>query len=187
VNVLVSFADALASGNTGSATHQVVTLVASGVLLGRPVQIIASHAMIDTLARVLRRRGFGDGQILLVTQAWSDLLKYGPERLDPYLVLGGSPAPGLPDVEDGSVMAAAIAAGAQILVTSNLRDFSHGATETFVTTRTRLKSGAEKDLTAHIHRMPDGHELVVCHPIDMIIALNRGYILTPEELRKRCA
>jgi predicted nucleic acid-binding protein len=182
VNVLVSFVHALHANRTTAASYRTVTLVAAGEIGGVPVQMVASHAMLDALQRVLVRIGAKAETASAFASALAGMMRNGPERLDPHLVLGGTPVPSLRDVEDGAVLATAFAARATLAVTDNLKDFGSPAIATVDTTLVRTAHGM-RQLSAQIHRRPDGGEMTVCHPVDFLLAIDKGYFLTPEALK----
>ena len=106
-----------------------------------------------------------------------------PEQLNPLLVLGGTPDPSLKDIEDGGVLATAFAGRANFLVTDNLKDFARPAAEIFPTVRLQLRDGTLRQLSCQIHQRPDGHHLVVAHPIDLMRWVDRRLDLTPAAVK----
>jgi hypothetical protein len=183
VNILVNAARAVREKRTASTSLQTLNMFAPGTITGLSVQMVASHLMVDTLLRVLVRAGASIEAAAELAQSWVDTMRRGPEQLDPYVILGGSPVLSVRDLEDGGILATAYAGRAEILVTDNLRDFQSGAAEQHTTTLLRSK-GAMRQLSVHIHRWPDGFEVCVCHPHDFLAAARHGILLTPEAMRR---
>jgi hypothetical protein len=110
-------------------------------------------------------------------------MRYGPRRLDPYVVFGGTPDPSLLDTEDGGVLATAFAAHADVLVTDNLSDFAASDCETFPTSVVRRSDGTQRQLSCQIHTRPDGQALMVVHPADFVHWIERRCEISPASLR----
>ena len=70
------------------------------------------------------------------------------------------------DREDAGVLATAIAAKADLLVTNNLSDFRTKGSET-IRTKSIQSKGVARQLFSVIHQRADGVSIVVAHPIDV--------------------
>lgn len=93
-----------------------------------PLQLVVSWAMLDRLRKVFIENWRLPKEIVDLFLADIRLLAaLGPDRLDPYLLLGGSGVAPVRDEEDRSVLEVAGAARAVLLVTSNFADFTAGA------------------------------------------------------------
>ncbi len=98
----------------------------AGYCRAGPLQLLVSHAMLDTLEAVMKRipvlspaAGLARDQI--EAAAGSGILGEPPA-----IVLGGSAAYPLLDSEDAAVLNTAMAMRASLLVTSNMADFARG-------------------------------------------------------------
>jgi hypothetical protein len=185
VNIFVRLVKAKREHRTGTAAQRIFSALETGQMCGRPAQIVASHRMIDTLSDVLHRLSVPARQAEDFSRAVIDAIKAGPEELDPHLILGGTPDLTLKDAEDGGVLATAFGARAHVLVTDNLIDFMPQGCETYETTKIRLTDGSERSLTCQILGRPDGHEIVVAHPIDFAEWIVELFDPTPKNVRDR--
>jgi predicted nucleic acid-binding protein len=185
VNVFVRLVKAKREQRSGTAAQRIFSALESGRMCGRPAQIVASHRMMDTLSDVLRRLSVPADLADEFSRAVIDVMKAGPEELDPHLILGGTPDLMLRDTEDGGVLATAFGARAHVLVTDNLIDFMPTGCESYETTRIRLPDGHERTLTCHILSRPDGLEIVVAHPIDFATWISEMFDPTPKNVRDR--
>ena len=185
VNIFVPVVMARSEGRTGTAAQRIFSALQVGFACGRPAQIIVSHRMIDTLAGVLQRLSVSERTADEVAGAIVNAAKKGPEGLEPHLILGGTPDLTLRDTEDGDVLATAFAARAHVLVTDNLSDFATADCETYDTVKLRFPDCAERRLSCHILRRPDGLELVVAHPIDFAGWIAQSFDPTPKSVRVR--
>lgn len=172
---------------TGTAVQQVFSAIESGHVCGRPVQIVASYKMLDTMIGVLERLSIPAAIADQFERAIIDAMMAGPEELHPHMVLGGTPDLRVHDVEDGAILAAAYAARAHLLVTDNLTDFMPERCEIFETAILASPDGSQRSLTCQIIRRQGTHELVVAHPIDLAAWLRDQMPLTPENIRQRLA
>jgi hypothetical protein len=97
--------------------------VPRGILLGAAeaglLMPLWSPRILEEWARTAARRGDARPPIAELVAAWPDAM----QRPDPAVEAGLA----LPDPSDAHVLAAAIAGGADTLVTFNLRDFPRGA------------------------------------------------------------
>ena len=141
--------------------------------------------MLDTLAEVLERLSVPQEEAERMASTVVDVMKAGPEQLDPHLILGGTPDLTVKDVEDGGVLATAFATRAHVLVTDNLADFAPPGCETYETTRIRHPDGFERRLTCHILARPGGFEIIVAHPIDFVHWSDESFDPAPGNVRKR--
>jgi predicted nucleic acid-binding protein len=124
VNILVGNIIAHDRGHKGTAMQTLVSMVSSHSWgFTDKAQLVISFEMIDTLELVLRRMQVTEARIKAYSNALIDVMRYGPDGLDPYLILGGEERFAMSDVEDVGVLATAVGARADLLVTDNLRDF----------------------------------------------------------------
>lgn len=126
VNVWVSHFLSLSRGKPATATGQLVRAALEGHCRRGPMQVIASHAMLDTLAGVLERIGLSEFAAQSARDVVEGACEAGALRLAPFMVLGGGVQP-MRDEEDGSVLDTALAARAELVVTHNLADFTPGS------------------------------------------------------------
>jgi predicted nucleic acid-binding protein len=133
----------------------------------RPVQLIISLAIADALERVLTRVGSSAARSHDFASSVIDLMKARPEQLDPHLLISGRDQPGMHDREDAGVLATAIAAKADLIVTDNLRDFQTNDSEA-IATRTVRSGMVRRRLFSVIVERADGVCVVVAHPIDVV-------------------
>jgi hypothetical protein len=183
VNVLVSAHNANRAGRTATISQRILGHLTAGHVNGVPVQLAISFKMIDTFRGVLQRKDYDPAAVDAAAQALVAMMRYGPRRLDPYMVFGGTPEPSLLDTEDGGVLATAFAAHADVLVTDNLSDFAAADCETFLTSVVRRSDGAQRQLSCQIHTRPDGQTLMVVHPLDFVHWIERRFEISPTSLR----
>ncbi|WP_029621083.1 PIN domain-containing protein [Pseudorhizobium marinum] len=182
VNVFVGNIMARDRGHKGTATQTLVSMVSSqkwGIDDG--AQLVISFEMIETLETVLRRLKFTEDRIKAYTGSIIDIMKYGPDSLDPYLILGGQERFAMSDVEDAGVLATAFGAEADILVTDNLMDFATkdaSVVDTQVVTTTSSGRRTLRALRYEIGRA----DLIVAHPFDVMQWLRLGYDFRPGTL-----
>lgn len=178
-NIWVAYAISLQLGRTGTLAQEVVGIARTMKFGTRLAQIVISLEMVDTVARVLSRRGFSQGAIDDFTTAIIDLMKTGPERLNPVLLVSGRDQIAISDREDAGVLAAAVAARADLLVTDNLADFATNDGEIVDTRKVRSANG-ERQLFVILHERPDASPLVIAHPADVLDWMRRD--LFPDAL-----
>ena len=185
VNVWVANLIAHERGRRGTAVQRIIAMVAGGRWgeEGPPVQLVISHEMLETLETVLSRRGAAAESLGAYTDAISGIMRFGPEELDPYLLLGGREQFAMPDVEDAGVLATAFASKAGLLVTDNQKDFQAGCSAR-ADTRTVATGSGSRQLSAMRHRRGD-IDLVVAHPLDVVIWLEQRQDPTPAALWDR--
>lgn len=148
-----------------------------------PVQLVFSHELIDTIGRVLLEKGHDPANVEDLKSSLLDLMRHGPERLDPVLLLAGRDQLAMHDREDAGVLATCFAARADLLVTDNLRDFETKDATRIDTQRVVYPDGSTRQLFAIFHERPDGVSLLVMHPLDVRDWLERGVRPTPEIVR----
>ncbi len=107
------------SGKTGTSAQAVVGAVRDMKTGDRPVQLVISLEMADTLERVLTGVGFSGARSRDFANSVVELMKARPERLDPHLLVSGRDQLGMHDREDAGVLATAIAGRADVIVTDN--------------------------------------------------------------------
>jgi hypothetical protein len=87
------------------------------------------------------------------------------------------------DREDAGVLASAIAAKVDLLVTDNLRDFQTNDSET-IKTRRVASTVAQRQLFSVIHERADGISIVVAHPIDVVEWWREGHEISAAMVRR---
>jgi predicted nucleic acid-binding protein len=184
VNVWISYLIGLQHGRNRGAIHTIVAMAQAMRAGERPVQLVISMEMLGTVERVLASAGFSETAIVDFSDGLLDLVRSGPELLDPYLLISGRDQLGLHDREDAGVLAMAIASRTDLLLTDNLDDFrTRGCA--VVKTRQLKTGGKERQLYCIVHERQDGVCLLVAHPIDAANWLLEGLPLTPEAIRDR--
>jgi predicted nucleic acid-binding protein len=182
VNIYVGNIMAYDRGREGTATQTIVSMIASQQWgIGDRAQLIVSFEMIDTLETVLRRLKYSEERIKAYSGSILDIAKYGPDALDPYLILGGEERFALTDVEDAGVLAAAVGAKADLLVTDNLKDFSSKDAVAIETQTVRSTTSGRRTLEAYRYQTANA-ELIVAHPFDVMQWIRLGYDFTPAAL-----
>jgi predicted nucleic acid-binding protein len=182
VKVLIGNIMAHDRGHVGSANQTLMSMVSrqSWGIADRS-QLVISFEMIETLENVLQRRDFPRERIKAYSSAIVDIVKYGPEGLDPYIVLGGEERFALSDVEDAGVLATAFGARADILVTDNLRDFTSKDASSVNTQIIETASSGTRILQAFRYEIGNT-DLIIAHPFDVLGWIRAGFDFTPEKL-----
>jgi predicted nucleic acid-binding protein len=123
VNVWVANYLASARGREGTSCQSLVEMAIVGYCRLGPLVSHISLPMLDTLQAVLQREL--DISAELAEAARNVAQDAGSPPLPPLLVLGGGLQP-MKDEEDAGVLETALAAGADLLVTANMKDFTPG-------------------------------------------------------------
>jgi len=152
---------------------------------GMPLQLVASHELIDTVIRVGIRLGHSQAAAEEFGASIIDLMKAGPLQLDPTMLVAGRDQLAMHDREDAGVLASCIAARAHLLVTDNLTDFETNDSERIDTQKVSYQRGGTRQLFALIHRRADGVELVVMHPLDAASWIASGTRPDAETVRQQ--
>jgi hypothetical protein len=87
INIWVGLLLATRRGLTKSALRKVISAARSMKVGDRPVQLVMSIEMMDTLKRVIYRIGISSERAHEFVLTIIDLMKSGPEYLDPYLAI----------------------------------------------------------------------------------------------------
>jgi predicted nucleic acid-binding protein len=183
VNIWIAFLLATRHGRLGTPAQAIVAL-ARGMRLGnRPVQLVISVEMVDTVQRVLERLGFSSLAARTFGTSLIDLMKAGPESLDPYLLISGRDQIAMRDREDAGVLATAIAAKVNLLVTDNLTDFKTNDCEV-VPTQVVKSGDGKRQLFVLIHERQDKVCVIVAHPIDVLAWIEHGVDISAEAIRQ---
>lgn len=182
VNIFVGNIMAYDRGHKGTATQTLVSMV-SGQNWGIDdrAQLVISFEMIETLETVLRRQRFRADRIQAYTASIIDIMRYGPDLLDPYLILGGEERFAIADVEDAGVLATAFGAKADILVTDNLRDFASKDAAVLDTQVINTRASGQRRLQAFRYQI-GASDLIIAHPFDVVQWIRLGYDFTPAKL-----
>lgn len=182
VNVFIGSLMAEERGHQGTATQTLVSMVANHTWgMHDRAQLVVSVEMIETLEEVLRRRQFHEDRIKAYTDALIDIMRYGPDALDPYLILGGEERFAMPDVEDAGVLATAFGAQVDILVTDNLKDFITKDAAVVTTQVVDTRASGRRTLQALRYTIGSA-DLIVAHPFDVVQWLRAGRDFTPANL-----
>jgi predicted nucleic acid-binding protein len=123
VNIWVAHQLAVRSGCAGGAATELVNIVLAMECEAGPIQLVMSREMIATLEDVLTRLNFDSQSISDFSASLILLMRSGPEAFDPYLLPESGRHLPMKDEEDAGVLASAIAARIDLLVTNNLDDF----------------------------------------------------------------
>jgi predicted nucleic acid-binding protein len=182
VNVWIANLIAADKGRHDTAVRKLVSMIVSGEWGAgkRPAQLVVSVEMLETIELVLRRRGASGRKAAAYANAISDIMKFGPEALDPYLLIGGREQFAMADREDAAILATAFASRADLLVTDNLSDFETRECDA-VDTRTIEAATNRRQLYALKHRR-GAIDVIVAHPFDVMDWLRLGYDFTPSTL-----
>lgn len=182
VNVWVSNVLATDRAYKGTASQTLVSMVSNHRWgISDKSQLIVSFEMINTLETVLRRRGVGPDRIAAYCESIMDFMRYGPEALDPYLILGGEERFPMADTEDAGVLATAVGGRADIIVTDNLRDFVTKDADLIETQVISTAASGNRTLLALRYSLADT-ELIVAHPFDVMNWMRLGLDFTPDKL-----
>ena len=146
----------------------------------REAQLVISIEMLETLEHVLKRQGASSDSSEAYIEGIKGIMKYGPDELDPYLVLGGHEQFAMADVEDAGVLATAFATRATLLVTDNLKDFQTKDALRVDTCVVKASSGS-RQLHALRHQRSDA-DVIVAHPLDVMTWLERRLDFEPDAL-----
>jgi predicted nucleic acid-binding protein len=152
-----------AKGRTGTHSQRIVGIVSSGRCAQGGVQLVVSHTMLSRLERALMRNGASRVTAGQFIGAIETIARIGPYREPTSIVLGGGyhptrdamqiaydpydPAFSPPpiDAEDGRILDTALAGGADLLVTNNMKDFAIHS-DAVVGGRIRIKKTADRRL-----------------------------------------
>jgi predicted nucleic acid-binding protein len=182
LNVWVSDQLAFAGGRSDTSASQVVNAVNARRFGSLPLQLVMSMQMLDNLRVVLVERvKAGEDSAVAFIDAIEATIRTGPDRLDPYLIMGGAAKFALSDREDREVLATAFAGEAELLVTSNLKHFRTDKCEVVETTTVKTRKGP-RQLHAQIHTSGD-RWLIVADPINVADWIRRGIGVDPSTLR----
>jgi hypothetical protein len=132
------------------------------------MQLVISWGMLNRLRKVWED-DWGvprvDADPLLVAVA--GYAAFGPESEPPHLMLGGTGLIALRDTEDAHVLDVAVAGRADLLVTSNFKDFLH------------YKQDVREEGRIAIYQAPQ-HRVVIAHTYTAAEWLRKGRIVIPE-------
>lgn len=187
VNVWIAHLLAIQNNRVGGSASGLVRIVRDMTCAAGPVQLAMSWQLLATLEGVLSRLKFDPQSISANTAALVGIMKAGPLRFDPYLLPEGGRSIPMKDMEDPGVMASAIAARVDLLITDNLDDFAIKDAERVATQSIRRRGDLRRQLYALIFERSDGVSLVIAHPIDAIGWLGEGMRPTADAIRKRYA
>lgn len=182
VNVWVANLMAAAKGRRGTTAQRIVSMVTSGRWGDeqREAQLVISIEMLETLEHVLQRQGASSDSSAAYVEAIKGIMKYGPDELDPYILLGGREQFAIADDEDAGVLATAFASRTALLVTDNLKDFQTKGSLRIDTRIVKASSGT-RQLYALRHQRSDV-DLIVAHPLDVMAWVERRLDFEPDAL-----
>lgn len=181
VNVWLAYLLSESRGRTGTASHALVQMVSDMRAGPVPLQLVVPSAILMTLQDVAIRKGVAMDKIAQLTDAIIEIALWGPERLDPFLFFGAETLQ-VKDSEDAGVLAGALSAKADFLITDNLVDFENKDASIYDTQIIRVGQRA-RQLSAIIHEHPNGATVVVAHPYDFLDWVRRGVDLAPGMVR----
>lgn len=168
LNVYCAHLLGLRKGHTNTAAQTLIGMVRRGECAMGPVQLIISWGMLNRLRKVLEDDlGVPRIEADHFLGAIAGFATLGPASEPPHLTLGGTGIVPLRDAEDAHVLDVAIGGRADLLLTSNFKDF--------VDDRTDVR---EPDRIA-IHHAPH-HSVVIAHPFTAVQWLREGRIIIPE-------
>lgn len=150
VNVWVAHFLSLSKGRQGTAAQRIIRSAFAGHCRLGSVQPIISHTMLDTMQGVLIRRGLTEVAAEAARNAVEGSAADGVVPQPPYVVLGGGVQP-MNDSEDGGVLDTAVAGAADLLITSNLRDFAPGPRSDIDAEIVRLDADGDADVLLFRH------------------------------------
>lgn len=157
-----------ARGRSGSVAQTVVDAVRRGDSSLGEMQLVISWGMLNRLQTVLRREfPLAPEAVEAALSAIFNISRLGPHQEVPYLLLGGTGVLPLRDEEDAHVLDVATAGRADLLVTSNFKDFLQYRQDV-----------REKDRIAISQTAP--HQVVLAHPCTVVRWLREGRIVIPE-------
>lgn len=134
-------------GRRDTAAQTLVEAVRSGLGPRGPVSLVVSWGMLNRLREVLARFEFGVAEADRLIQVIATIARDGPS-----LTLGGVGVLPLDDEEDRHVLETALAGGADMLVTQNLKDFvSHDARALVADRYYGVEAAGEKLLIVHTY------------------------------------
>jgi len=169
INVLVSDVLSRVRGRRSTASQKLMDAALAGKLGETTIQLIISIPMLDRFYDVLIRLGAEAKDAEAARLALIDLVRSGPDGHDPYLLLDRSDISfALADAEDASVLAAAFAARADLLITDNLADFAGAGGDITNTSVARHSDGRLRQLTRQVLCSPSGHRMTILHPLDVL-------------------
>jgi len=175
VNIFVTDLLGAAQGRNSSST-QLIDLVRRGHCSLGPLQLVVSWTMLETLKLVLTKKfGHDDQWVDLLSRNIADLAANGAASQSPHMLLGGTGALPIRDSEDGTVLDAAIAGRADLLVTGNIDDFLNGSKSDLPTHILGYRDGkrGRKLAAAFIDRYNEP-DLIVAIPQEAIAWLTKG-------------
>ena len=181
-NVWVSYVGAMSAMKRGPPAD-LVDMIDEGDAHGIPLQLFLSWELIDTIRDVLLRFGVEEGLVTPFIAAIEDLMRTGPERLEPPLFLSGRDQLAMRDREDAGVLGACFAQDVELLITDNLADFVTPDAERIDTQVITRRNGTTRQLFALIHEPIQHAVLVVMHPVDALEWLSNGQRPTADEVR----
>ncbi len=156
-------------------------MVLGGRFGKRDVQLVVSLEMLETLETVLIRQGFAAQTAQAYIDGVRDIVRYGPDELDPYLLLGdGREQFATRDTEDAGILATGFASGTSLLVTDNLKDFETNDALR-ADTRVIASTSGVRQLCAFRHQRSHGDMIVAC-PLDVVDWLRQGIGLEPDTI-----
>lgn len=183
VNIWIAHLLAMQNGRKGGAATEIVNIVRDMASKTGSIQLVMSWEMIATLEDVLSRLNFDAQSISDFISSLIFLMKSGPESFDPHLLPESGRHLGMKDEEDAGVLASAIFARVDLLVTNNLEDFEIKDSERVETREITMRNQPSKQLFALIYERNDGVGIVVAHPIDVLAWLKEGLRPSPRTIR----
>jgi predicted nucleic acid-binding protein len=187
VNIWVAYVLNLSRGRKTGLLADLIDLIESGNCEAGPVQLVTSLRMLATQEEALLRLGLAPDDIARFGAAIAEIMRHGPERVDPFLLPESAGSLPLHDTEDAGVLAVAFASRADLLITNNLADFAAKDAERLPTGRGGFSSNSASRDHALIFERNDGVALVVAHPFDALEWLREGIAPRPDVVRRYCS
>jgi hypothetical protein len=107
--------------------------------------------MLDTMQGALTRLGLTEATAEAARNVVEASAADGVIPQPPYVVLGGGGVQPMNDTEDGAVLDTAVAGAADLLITSNLRDFAPGARSAIDADIVRFDADGDADVLLFRH------------------------------------
>jgi hypothetical protein len=147
--------------------QSLVAAVRRGDSVLGPIQLVISWGMLNRLRKVWEDDwGVPRAEADPLLAAIAGYATLGPDAKPPYLTLGGTGLIALRDTEDAHVLEVAVAGRADILVTSNFKDFLN------------YRKDVREENRIAIYRAPL-HRVIIAHTYTAAQWLREGRIIIP--------
>jgi predicted nucleic acid-binding protein len=168
LNVYCAHLLGLRKGHANTAAQTLIGTVRRGECALGPVQLIVSWGMLNRLRKVLEDDlGVPRLEADHFLAAIAGFATLGPASEPPHLTLGGTGLIPLRDAEDAHVLDVAVAGRADLLITTNFRDFVDNRTDVREENRIAIHHSSQ-------------HSVVIAHTFTAVQWLREGRIIIPE-------